>query len=542
MISGQSTCEWQTVQPQVNGHIDQAHQQQQLAAQGMVPPGIPIMLPHPMLTAQSASVPNWDPNSTQAASASGTAPPSTVTTFVNNQSIPSTITSTYMNSSQSDTATYMQNSVKTEVGVTPSPSVAPFVNQSMKEMPQLPQHPGMFPQAYLLPNGHTATAEFVQAQAAVAAAQGQAVAVGDGSVPSTSSVGYSVTGQPIIMMDPNQVPNGGVPVTHVQTLALPAPNTSTGSGSSVTDEASSSTKSDAVDPNKVTNQKRLHVSNIPFRFRDPDLRQMFGKHGKIADVEIIFNERGSKGFGFITFETKEDGDRAKKALHGTIVEGRKIEVNDATARVQTKKPATPLINGLKLPQMVAANLYDPMAAVQVNPLTAAAYRQTALARGRGRSLLVRQPALAAAPQMATAAIQTNGGLIPVMYDTSSLYQPAPTGYDLSALTAAVQGGSVFYQPTAQGIPAGATAYTIPQYATTRYIQAAPASQGATAAQLQAGLAYTAAGAVPTAAAPQQLTYATPTAILDPYQQAALTPGAYGATLAHPARSYRFTPY
>lgn len=47
--------------------------------------------------------------------------------------------------------------------------------------------------------------------------------------------------------------------------------------------------------------KRLHVSNIPFRFRDPDLRQMFGKHGNILDVEIIFNERGSKGFGFVTF-------------------------------------------------------------------------------------------------------------------------------------------------------------------------------------------------------------------------------------------------
>uniref|UniRef100_G3PTY5 RNA binding protein fox-1 homolog 2 n=1 Tax=Gasterosteus aculeatus aculeatus TaxID=481459 RepID=G3PTY5_GASAC len=40
--------------------------------------------------------------------------------------------------------------------------------------------------------------------------------------------------------------------------------------------------------------KRLHVSNIPFRFRDPDLRQMFGQYGKILDVEIIFNERGSK--------------------------------------------------------------------------------------------------------------------------------------------------------------------------------------------------------------------------------------------------------
>lgn len=67
--------------------------------------------------------------------------------------------------------------------------------------------------------------------------------------------------------------------------------------------------------------KRLHVSNIPFRFREPDLRDMFAvshfynttfvrreflrsashslfccfqKHGPVLDAEIIFNERGSK--------------------------------------------------------------------------------------------------------------------------------------------------------------------------------------------------------------------------------------------------------
>uniref|UniRef100_A0A8C6Y6L2 RNA binding protein fox-1 homolog 1 n=1 Tax=Naja naja TaxID=35670 RepID=A0A8C6Y6L2_NAJNA len=72
--------------------------------------------------------------------------------------------------------------------------------------------------------------------------------------------------------------------------------------------------------------KRLHVSNIPFRFRDPDLRQMFGQFGKILDVEIIFNERGSKGFGFVTFENSADAERAREKLHGTVVEGRKIEV------------------------------------------------------------------------------------------------------------------------------------------------------------------------------------------------------------------------
>ncbi|KAK2813603.1 hypothetical protein Q5P01_000720 [Channa striata] len=68
------------------------------------------------------------------------------------------------------------------------------------------------------------------------------------------------------------------------------------------------------------------VSNIPFRFRDPDLRQMFGQFGKILDVEIIFNERGSKGFGFVTFENSADAEKAREKLHGTLVEGRKIEV------------------------------------------------------------------------------------------------------------------------------------------------------------------------------------------------------------------------
>ncbi|XP_058874942.1 RNA binding protein fox-1 homolog 2-like isoform X2 [Acipenser ruthenus] len=100
---------------------------------------------------------------------------------------------------------------------------------------------------------------------------------------------------------------------------------------------------DSVDP-KAT-PKRLHVSNIPFRFRDPDLRQMFGQFGKILDVEIIFNERGSKGFGFVTFEAGEDAEKAREALHGSLVEGRKIEVNNATARVMTnKKVVSPYAN------------------------------------------------------------------------------------------------------------------------------------------------------------------------------------------------------
>ncbi|KAE8282886.1 RNA binding protein fox-1-like protein 2 [Larimichthys crocea] len=113
--------------------------------------------------------------------------------------------------------------------------------------------------------------------------------------------------------------------------------------------------------------KRLHVSNIPFRFRDPDLRQMFGQFGKILDVEIIFNERGSKGFGFVTFETSADAEKAREKLHGTLVEGRKIEVNNATARVMTnKKMVSPYPNGEALSTL-------PYAGWKLSPMVGAVY-------------------------------------------------------------------------------------------------------------------------------------------------------------------------
>ncbi|XP_033886701.2 RNA binding protein fox-1 homolog 1 isoform X5 [Acipenser ruthenus] len=175
----------------------------------------------------------------------------------------------------------------------------------------------------------------------------------------------------------------------------PDANTQTVSGTATqTDDAAQTegqqqTQSSENSENK-TQPKRLHVSNIPFRFRDPDLRQMFGQFGKILDVEIIFNERGSKGFGFVTFENSADADRAREKLHGTVVEGRKIEVNNATARVMTnKKPINPYANGWKLNPVVGAVYSPEFYAVPGFPYpaatAAAAYRGAHL-RGRGRTV------------------------------------------------------------------------------------------------------------------------------------------------------------
>ncbi|XP_077474421.1 RNA binding protein fox-1 homolog 3-like isoform X3 [Stigmatopora argus] len=126
-----------------------------------------------------------------------------------------------------------------------------------------------------------------------------------------------------------------------------------------TDDVTQTDASQLSDSSEKQQPKRLHVSNIPFRFRDPDLRQMFGQFGKILDVEIIFNERGSK-------------------------------VNNATARVMTnKKVANPYTNGWKLNPVVGAVYGPELYAVTGFPYpatgTAVAYRGAHL-RGRGRAV------------------------------------------------------------------------------------------------------------------------------------------------------------
>ncbi|XP_071368231.1 RNA binding protein fox-1 homolog 2-like isoform X1 [Centroberyx affinis] len=248
--------------------------------------------------------------------------------------------------------------------------------------------------------------------------------------------------------------------------------------------------------------KRLHVSNIPFRFRDPDLRQMFGQFGKILDVEIIFNERGSKGFGFVTFETSADAEKARERLHGTLVEGRKIEVNNATARVMTnKKMVSPYPNGealstlpyagWKLSPMVGAMYGPELYAVPGFPYPSAAAAATTAAaafrgahlRGRGRPVYsavraaVPQPAIPAYPGV----VYQDG-----FYGAADLYG----GYPAAAAAAAYR----YAQPAAvTGATAAAAAYSDSYgrvYTTDPYHALAPAAAaygvGAMASLYRAG--------------------------------------------------------
>merc|ERR1719228_559957 len=83
--------------------------------------------------------------------------------------------------------------------------------------------------------------------------------------------------------------------------------------------------------------KRLHVSNIPFRYREHNLIKLFGKFGAVQDAEIIYNDMGSKGFGFVTMARGQDADRAVSRLNHATVEGRVIVVNLATPKINGYK-------------------------------------------------------------------------------------------------------------------------------------------------------------------------------------------------------------
>ncbi|GFS81576.1 RNA binding protein fox-1 homolog 1 [Nephila pilipes] len=251
-----------------------------------------------------------------------------------------------------------------------------------------------------------------------------------------------------------------------------------GSTCQTASSSSSVTTIPPTDTTKVNPPKRLHVSNIPFRFRDPDLRQLFGQFGHILDVEIIFNERGSKGFGFVTFANSVDADRSREQLNGTVVEGRKIEVNNATARVQTKKvPAIPNV---------------------------AALRGVAIQRGRARGALATAFARHASPLTAAAAATALHGYAPVCQDPFLAY-------------------------------AGAERYQLPASyaASAAYTAAAARSFAAAAAAAQPVASYAAVAGTPS------LYYSYARDYADPYLTHGIGPVAgYGATVYRT----RFTPY
>jgi len=90
--------------------------------------------------------------------------------------------------------------------------------------------------------------------------------------------------------------------------------------------------------------KRLYVGQLPFRATDDDLKSAFEKFGAVEDVRVITDrETGrSKGFGFVTFSSKEDACKAIDGLNAQIFPDdnseRKLVVNWAEDKPRDRIP------------------------------------------------------------------------------------------------------------------------------------------------------------------------------------------------------------
>jgi cold-inducible RNA-binding protein len=82
---------------------------------------------------------------------------------------------------------------------------------------------------------------------------------------------------------------------------------------------------------------RLFIANIPFSTVDEDLIRAFGKFGKLTSVVVSTDKHTGepRGFAFVEFAQRSDGEAAIREMHGKSVHGRRIQVNEAQAREAT---------------------------------------------------------------------------------------------------------------------------------------------------------------------------------------------------------------
>ncbi|KAA8528314.1 hypothetical protein F0562_035669 [Nyssa sinensis] len=84
------------------------------------------------------------------------------------------------------------------------------------------------------------------------------------------------------------------------------------------------TKRPPPPPPKPVPIHNLFVANLPYQARAKDLKEFFNS----VSAEVIFydNPRRSAGYGFVSFNTKEEAEAALSAFQGQIFMGRPIRV------------------------------------------------------------------------------------------------------------------------------------------------------------------------------------------------------------------------
>ena len=78
----------------------------------------------------------------------------------------------------------------------------------------------------------------------------------------------------------------------------------------------------------------IYVGNLPFMITEDKLMDQFAAFGEVSSVKLITDKitGQARGFGFVEMPIQSEAEAAIKALNGTAIEGRVIQVNIARDR------------------------------------------------------------------------------------------------------------------------------------------------------------------------------------------------------------------
>jgi RNA recognition motif-containing protein len=78
----------------------------------------------------------------------------------------------------------------------------------------------------------------------------------------------------------------------------------------------------------------IYVGNLPFTITEDKLMDLFVGFGEVSRVNIIMDKATGepRGFGFVEMPTQSEAEAAIKALNGSTLGGRAIQVTIARAK------------------------------------------------------------------------------------------------------------------------------------------------------------------------------------------------------------------
>ncbi len=79
---------------------------------------------------------------------------------------------------------------------------------------------------------------------------------------------------------------------------------------------------------------RLFVGGLSWDTDDDALRSAFEPHGEVKEAKVITDrDTGrSRGFGFVTYGSREDAAKAIEQMNGAELDGRRLRVDAAQER------------------------------------------------------------------------------------------------------------------------------------------------------------------------------------------------------------------